>query len=324
VSAKQVYTTFLLAALCLGIFTGCQHEHEWQDATCTVPKTCTECGATDGAALGHTWTEATCLKPSECTECGEKKGEALGHDWIEATCTEPETCLNCEATKGQPLAHDWIEATCTAPETCAVCRTTKGSASGHDVENWEVVEVATCSTEGIETGVCTVCNETVERRISKEEHIPGEWEIVEMPTENSKGTRGKYCSICGTKLEDERFSLSEEELEQLYKDSCQSISYDSLARTPDEYEGERVKFTGKVVQVCSEATSLLYYSTYRVATSSGWDDVVYIFVDNYGSGSRILEDDWITFYGEFDGLYTYETVLGSSITIPSVEVMYID
>ena len=31
-------------------------EHIWADATCTEPKTCTLCGATDGAALGHTTT----------------------------------------------------------------------------------------------------------------------------------------------------------------------------------------------------------------------------------------------------------------------------
>ena len=39
------------------VLTSCgnkQHEHKWSEATCTSPKTCTECGATEGEALGHT------------------------------------------------------------------------------------------------------------------------------------------------------------------------------------------------------------------------------------------------------------------------------
>ena len=38
----------------------------------------------------------------------------------------------------------------------------------------------------------------------------------------------------------------------------------------------------------------------------------------------ILEDDKITFYGTYGGLYTYTTVLGDSLTIPSVYVEYLE
>lgn len=137
-------------------------------------------------------------------------------------------------------------------------------------------------------------------------------------------TRVKTCTVCGAEVSRESFTLTPEELEQLYKDGCQSISYDNLSRTPDVYEGTDVKFTGRVVQVCSEATSAEYYSTYRVATSGRYDNVVMIYVDNYGSGTRILEDDWITFYGSYGGLYTYTTVLGASVTIPKIYVEYLD
>lgn len=37
--------------------------HVWNDATCTDPKTCANCGATDGEALGHRWDPVT----STCT-----------------------------------------------------------------------------------------------------------------------------------------------------------------------------------------------------------------------------------------------------------------
>lgn len=47
--------------VCL-MLTGC-HNHEWQEATCTTPKTCLTGGETEGEALGHTWAEATCTEP---------------------------------------------------------------------------------------------------------------------------------------------------------------------------------------------------------------------------------------------------------------------
>ncbi|MCM1267477.1 MAG: hypothetical protein NC302_06190 [Bacteroidales bacterium] len=49
-------------------------EHEWADATCTAPKTCSKCGATEGEALGHTWVDATFAAPKTCSVCGETEG----------------------------------------------------------------------------------------------------------------------------------------------------------------------------------------------------------------------------------------------------------
>lgn len=34
--------------------------HDWQDATCTVPKTCKTCGETEGKALGHVYSWCVC------------------------------------------------------------------------------------------------------------------------------------------------------------------------------------------------------------------------------------------------------------------------
>lgn len=59
--------------------------HEWQDATCTEPKTCVKCERTQGEALGHEWIEASCAEPKTCSRCGKTEGEALGHSWGEWT-----------------------------------------------------------------------------------------------------------------------------------------------------------------------------------------------------------------------------------------------
>ena len=59
---------------------GC-HKHEWQEASCTAPRTCSECGETDGEPLGHTWMEATHSAPKTCSVCGETEGEPLQADF---------------------------------------------------------------------------------------------------------------------------------------------------------------------------------------------------------------------------------------------------
>ena len=58
-----------------------------------------------GCACQHQWTEAACLTPKTCTLCEETEGEPAGHIWMEATCEAPKTCSVCSVTEGQPLAH---------------------------------------------------------------------------------------------------------------------------------------------------------------------------------------------------------------------------
>lgn len=96
---------FLLCAL----FTACEHEHTWSNATCTTPKTCAECGITEGTATGHNWNDATCTTPKTCTECGTTEGIATGHNWLDATCTAPMTCAECGITEGTVLEHAYGE-----------------------------------------------------------------------------------------------------------------------------------------------------------------------------------------------------------------------
>lgn len=103
---KKRMTVIALLLLTTGILSGCGHQHVWKAATCTEPKTCTECGETEGSPAGHTWTAATCTAPKTCNVCGKTEDSALGHTWIEATCTTPKTCSVCRATEGEVAEHD--------------------------------------------------------------------------------------------------------------------------------------------------------------------------------------------------------------------------
>ena len=63
------------------------HQHDWKPATCTEPKTCKTCGATEGKALGHKWDagevtkkateKATGVKTYTCTVCKATKTETI-------------------------------------------------------------------------------------------------------------------------------------------------------------------------------------------------------------------------------------------------------
>ena len=141
---KKVLVLFL-TSLIVSILFACGHEHVWTDATCTTPKTCSECGETEGEALGHTWVEATCTKPKTCSVCGITEGKALGHKpKEEANCTEPSVCSVCGETVKAALGHNWIDATCTEPKYCVRCGMKEGEALGHAWKEATVRKPKTC------------------------------------------------------------------------------------------------------------------------------------------------------------------------------------
>lgn len=82
---KQI--CILLAAVSLFSLSACGHQHTWQEATCTTPKTCTECGETEGEPLGHSAAEATYWEPSVCSVCGEQLADKLVPDFEKAGIT---------------------------------------------------------------------------------------------------------------------------------------------------------------------------------------------------------------------------------------------
>lgn len=49
---------FILASVLCVLLSGCGCEHEWTEVTCTAPKTCIQCGETEGENLAHVQGEA--------------------------------------------------------------------------------------------------------------------------------------------------------------------------------------------------------------------------------------------------------------------------
>lgn len=94
------------------------------------------------------------------------------------------------------------------------------------------------------------------------------------------------------------------------------VSYDEVARHPNDYDGELLTFSGEVAQVIEgDGTTEL-----RIAVDGDYDDIIYGIYDNRILDSRLLEDDKIQFYGESCGIISYQSTLGATISIPSMSI----
>lgn len=95
------------------------------------------------------------------------------------------------------------------------------------------------------------------------------------------------------------------------------ITYNQLNRNPDDYVGEYVKFSGKVIQV-SEG---LFSNVWRLNVNGNYNQTLYLTVpSSLTTNNRVVEDDWVTIYGVSEGIETYTTIFGASVSIPSVSV----
>ena len=94
------------------------------------------------------------------------------------------------------------------------------------------------------------------------------------------------------------------------------VSYDEIARHPNDYDGELLTFSGEVAQVI-EGDGM---TELRIAVDGDYDDIIYGIYDNRILDSRLLEDDKIQFYGESCGIISYQSTLGDTISIPSMSI----
>lgn len=101
-----------------------------------------------------------------------------------------------------------------------------------------------------------------------------------------------------------------------YISQCQTVSYSDVARNPSNYDGTKIKITGRVVQV---AEGLFDSVTMRIDCGG---NMWYVTYSREEGESRILEGDQIVGYGECSGVTSYTTVLGSQKTIPSMKMKY--
>lgn len=98
------------------------------------------------------------------------------------------------------------------------------------------------------------------------------------------------------------------------------VTFENLARTPDNFQNEKIVLSGEVIQVMEDASE----TQLRLAVNENYDTIVLV---KYGKSivqERILENDIITIYGFSNGLISYESTIGGTITIPAVTAYIIN
>lgn len=91
----------------------------------------------------------------------------------------------------------------------------------------------------------------------------------------------------------------------------EDYTYEQLARNPDTYLGNKVKFSGKVLQAETGETNYI-----RLAINSDYNTVLFVTYDSDVIDYRLLENDYITIYGKSNSTYSYKAVSGATITLP--------
>lgn len=122
------------------------------------------------------------------------------------------------------------------------------------------------------------------------------------------------------KAEEEKAAAEQKKKEEEAKGYDTGITYDQLARTPDDYLFKKAKFYGKVVQIMEDDEE----TTIRLAVDGNIDTVIYGQYKSDLVSQRVLEDDFITISGISSGLVSYKATIGGKITIPSMSIQKID
>lgn len=113
-------------------------------------------------------------------------------------------------------------------------------------------------------------------------------------------------------------SEAEEIGEDEYKSLCRSASYEDIARDKNALNGEKLTFTGEIIQVVDD--------TYRInitKTDYGYSDTIIFEIDSDRLKENILEGDIVTIWGESKGFVSYESIMGENITVPDIRAIYI-
>ena len=167
--------------------------------------------------LGHDWVAATCTAPKTCSRCGATEGNALGHDFADVWSSDASghwhACSRCDAKDGE-AAHtpDREAATETDPIKCTECDYIITAALGHTHSLTKVeAKAPTCTEDGnIEYYTCSGCSKlfadatgnveiTADKTVDKATGHTYEWVIDKEATATEKGSKHEECKVCHDK-----------------------------------------------------------------------------------------------------------------------------
>lgn len=140
-------------------------------------------------------------------------------------------------------------------------------------------------------------------------------------TSDDESSSSEHSSESSTSSSESSSSASSSSVSDNANDYQTGITYDQIARTPNDYKGKKMQFTGEVIQVVENDDE----TDIRLAVDGNYDNIVMIGFDpDILKGSRVLEDDLVTVSGESVGTLSYKSTAGGKITVPAIYAKIID
>lgn len=156
--------------------------NEWSGNDTSHWHQCINCSAKKDE-VAHEWVEATCTTPKTCSVCSKTEGNVLEHNFVHhnakaATCTEIgwdayDTCTRCDYTTyseisatGHTYKSEWDSNSEKHWHECAVCKDKKDEAD-HTWGVGVITTPATTTSEGVKTFTCEICKATKTESIAK-------------------------------------------------------------------------------------------------------------------------------------------------------------
>ena len=156
--------------------------NEWSGNDTSHWHQCINCSAKKDE-VAHEWVEATCTTPKTCSVCSKTEGNVLEHNFVHhnakaATCTEIgwdayDTCTRCDYTTyseisatGHTYKSEWNSNSEKHWHECAVCKDKKDEAD-HTWGVGVITTPATTTSEGVKTFTCEICKATKTESIAK-------------------------------------------------------------------------------------------------------------------------------------------------------------
>lgn len=103
------------------------------------------------------------------------------------------------------------------------------------------------------------------------------------------------------------------------------VTYEDLARYPEQHRDQIVHQIGKVIQVQYKGNDMALRVAITQRGSGGWEDPIlcdYALVSS--SAPRILEGDVVEFWGQSKGIASNSAIFGQDVSGPEVEIRFVD
>lgn len=140
--------------------------------------------------------------------------------------------------------------------------------------------------------------------------------IITVPSNKFSNSNPSLMANSGGKIIENIIDYSKE------KESCSSIPYNEFARNPDGFNGKKVFLSGQIIQIMENGKNLAL--RVNVNENNSHNNTIYVLYTLKEDEKRLLDSDQVNIWGVLKGIETYQTIFGSSVSIPRIEAFAIE